>query len=90
MIDLDVCRIISYWALFHGFEDNCQYPLISPSEVVLDDLAYRIALFDEYKGNKEIDIFYNIDKRSRNRWDEIPYSKGKERRLRLLEPIEEK
>ena len=71
-----VCRIISDWAVFHGFEDDCQYPLISPSDVVLDDLAMRLAATGEP---------HEIAKEARKRWEAIPDTKGKERRLRRRE-----
>lgn len=76
----DKRRIIRDWALFHGFEDDCKYPLISPSDVVLDDLEYRLSLLEQdIPGD---DKCYEIDKLARKRWDTIPYFKGKERRLR--------
>jgi len=68
-----VRRIISDWAVFHGFEDDCDYPLISPSDVVLDDLANRL----EASGEP-----HEIAKEARKQWETVPACKGKERRLR--------
>lgn len=77
----DVRRVIKEWAEFHYFHDDCHYPLISPSNVVLDDLEFRLQLLVEAQD------FYDIDKKSRERWKTIPYNKGKERCLRRLEVI---
>jgi hypothetical protein len=80
--DKDTRRLISDWAQFHGFEDDCGYPLISPSDVVLDDLAFRIDL----KERHPLAAFHEIDREARLRWEKIPWNKGKERRLRRREP----
>lgn len=73
-------RIISDWMLFHKFEDDCGYPLISPSDVVLDDLMKRLLAIGE---------IYEIEKEARKRWELIPWTKGKERRLRRPEACED-
>ncbi len=53
------------------FKDDCKYPLISPSYVVLEDLEFRLGLLTETKGSDE------IDKKSRKRCKTIPECKGK-------------
>lgn len=72
-------RIIGDWVRFHGFTDDCDYPLISPADVVLEDLIFRLTQpLVECDGDPR----HEIDKSSRKRWETIPDCKGKERRLR--------
>jgi hypothetical protein len=68
--------IVREWAQFHVFEDDCGYPLISPSSVVLEDLVLRLS------STKDVN---EIRKEAKARWEEIPPCKGKERRLRRKE-----
>lgn len=70
-------RLISDWAAFHTFDDDAHYPLISPSDVVIDDLAFRL---------QAAGYPYEVDKLSKEKWKQIPDCKGKERRLRRANP----
>jgi hypothetical protein len=78
MPESNVSRVIKDWVHFHMFKDDCEYPLISPSYVVLEDLEFRLSLLAETQD------FWEIDKKSRERWETIPYNKGKQRYLRRL------
>jgi hypothetical protein len=69
-------RLILDWTAFHAFTDDCRYPLISPSDVVMDDLLFRLTASGEP---------HEIDSKSRAQWAQIPPCKGKERRLRRPE-----
>lgn len=64
-------RVIGDWARFHVFYDDCGYPLVSPSDSVLDDLEFRLSLLTETQD------LWEIDKKSREKWETIPYNKGK-------------
>ena len=70
-----VKTIIRDWMLYHVFEDDCGYPLISPSDVVLDDLVWRL----DQEGDTNA-----VRKNAEVRWAQIPPCKGKEKRLRRL------
>ena len=78
----DIKVIIRNWVEFHSFEDDCGYPLISPSDVVLDDLRFRLSL--------AADDSKTIRLKAQERYDAILPCKGKERRLRRREINESK
>lgn len=71
--------IIGDWVRFHKFNDEAGYPLVSPSDIVLDDLEWRLE-----QGLNTVRPLHDINKESREHWEKLPSQKGKERRLRKL------
>ncbi len=75
MTKQELAEVVNDWVLFHAFRDDCDYPLISPSDVVIDDLIFRLQC-GEYLNAR------TVASDAKARWDLIPNCKGKERRLR--------
>jgi hypothetical protein len=76
-MDQRLKRVVCDWAIFHMYDDREGYPILSPSDPVLEDLAFRLSLADLTPAE--------VDFRAQGRWGRAPTRTAAPRRVRRKE-----